>query len=286
MSSDQAFSAFSPLCPNGGWPMSCARQAVSTMSGSSPRRRASSRPIWATSSEWVSRLRAKSSPAVGLSTWVFAARRRSALECSSRARSRAKSLRLELCSSGSQRSSSCSPYPETLATTGIPFAFGQVDALGAGQLLGVEPVLRQGRLLRGSSATARTLGSHARVGHLRVECAEQVVELRERADHGEAGPQVAADRVALEIPGDMLADVPAGAFLAVEELHQQFGMPAEGAGDLAQAGLDRAGLRARVAERGREVAEEPRAPQAAAAGSVPVTVKMRKGIDSDHLTYL
>ena len=44
-----------------------------------------------------------------LSTWVLAARRRSALECSSRARSRAKSLRRVECSSGSHRSRSASP---------------------------------------------------------------------------------------------------------------------------------------------------------------------------------
>ena len=64
---------------------------------------------WATSSEWVSRLRAKSRPAAGLSTCVFAASLRSALECRSRARSRAKSLRLLECSSGNHLATSRSP---------------------------------------------------------------------------------------------------------------------------------------------------------------------------------
>ena len=56
-----ASSAFSPLCPNGGWPRSWDRHAVSTRSGSQPRDRPSSRPICATSSEWVRRVREKSS---------------------------------------------------------------------------------------------------------------------------------------------------------------------------------------------------------------------------------
>ena len=53
-------SACSPLCPNGGCPRSWARQAVSTRSGSQPSGRPSSRPICATSREWVSRVRRKS----------------------------------------------------------------------------------------------------------------------------------------------------------------------------------------------------------------------------------
>ena len=53
-------SATSPLCPNGGWPRSCARQAVSTRSGSQPSAAPSSRPTCAHSSECVSRVRGKS----------------------------------------------------------------------------------------------------------------------------------------------------------------------------------------------------------------------------------
>ena len=84
--------------------------------------------------------------------------------------------------------------------------------------------------------------------------------------------QVAADRVALEVPGDVLADVAAAALLAVEELDEQLGVPAERRRDLPERrvrlgarrllGVDLARARA---ERRREVAEQPRAPEAAAA---------------------
>jgi hypothetical protein len=77
MSSAQSLSARSPLWPNGGCPMSWLRHAVSTTSGDSSSAIASSRPTCATSSECVSRLRAKSAGLAGLSTCVFAARRRS-----------------------------------------------------------------------------------------------------------------------------------------------------------------------------------------------------------------
>ena len=89
-------SARSPLCPNGGWPMSWASPAVSTTSGSAPSSSAIARPIWATSSEWVSRVRGTpltSAPSPGPTTCVLPASRRSAAECSTRARSRANGLR-------------------------------------------------------------------------------------------------------------------------------------------------------------------------------------------------
>src|SRR5690606_4613074 len=103
----------------------------------------------ATSSECVSRLRAKSSPAVGLSTCAFAARRRSALECSRRARSRAKSLRREECSSGRARSASKSLYPPNRlapwsTATGVALPLGQVAALVAVELARLQPFVRQG----------------------------------------------------------------------------------------------------------------------------------------------
>ena len=107
MSSAQSLSARSPLCPNGGCPRSWLRQAVSTTSAETPSATASSRPTWATSSECVSRLRAKSAVLAGLSTWVFAASRRSPAECSTRARSRAKSSRSERCVSAKNRAASC-----------------------------------------------------------------------------------------------------------------------------------------------------------------------------------
>ncbi len=106
-----SFSARSPLCPNGGWPRSWARHAVSTMSGSQPSVVASSRPICATSRLCVSRLRTKSS-VPGPTTWVLAASRRSIALCSTRARSRANAVRPgRLTGSETQRSASCSSYP-------------------------------------------------------------------------------------------------------------------------------------------------------------------------------
>ncbi|OEV18705.1 hypothetical protein AN219_27850, partial [Streptomyces nanshensis] len=56
-------STASPLCPNGGCPRSWARQAVSTRSGSQPSAAPSSRPTWAHSREWVSRVRGVASQA-------------------------------------------------------------------------------------------------------------------------------------------------------------------------------------------------------------------------------
>ena len=102
--------AVSPLWPNGLWPMSCARQAASTRSGSQPISRPSSRPICAHSREWVSLVRGKSAePAV--TTWVLAASRRSAALCRTRARSRSKSLRpARLGGSATQRAVALSSY--------------------------------------------------------------------------------------------------------------------------------------------------------------------------------
>ena len=88
-------STVSPLWPKGGWPRSWDRHAASTTSGSQPSALPSSRPICATSSEWVRRLRTKSS-VCGATTCVLAASRRSAELCSTRARSRSKWLRWRL----------------------------------------------------------------------------------------------------------------------------------------------------------------------------------------------
>ncbi len=118
-------SARSPLCPKGGWPRSWARAAVSTMSASQPSVRPRSRATWATSSVWVSRLRTKSSVS-GPTTWVFAASRRSAAECTSRARSRSNGVRpcgaARLGGSSTQRARACSSYSgvDPIAATLLP----------------------------------------------------------------------------------------------------------------------------------------------------------------------
>src|SRR5690606_10729049 len=186
--------------------------AVSTTSGSSPRRAASSRPTWATSSEWVSRLRAKSSPAVGLSTCVFTASRRSADECRMRARSRAKSPRRLECCSGSRRSASASPYPgvESASATAVAqLGLGELGPVGLLQVAAVEPPLRERGRLRAARATARPLGVLPRVRLRPVEPREQLVDLVEARRLRERRPQFAAHGVALEVPRDVLADVAA-----------------------------------------------------------------------------
>lgn len=107
-------SARSPLCPNGGWPRSWARHAVSTTSGSHPSARPISRPTCATSRLCVRRVRTKSSEP-GPRTWVLAPSRRSAEEWTTRARSRSKGVRaLLLGGSGTQRSTSWAEYPRAL----------------------------------------------------------------------------------------------------------------------------------------------------------------------------
>ena len=86
--------------------MSCARQAVSTRSGSHPITEPMPRPIWAHSSEWVSRVRGKSAPTA--TTCVFAASRRSDALCRTRARSRSNALRpARLGGSATQRAVAC-----------------------------------------------------------------------------------------------------------------------------------------------------------------------------------
>ena len=107
-----------PVVPERRVAGSWASPAASTTSGSQPRAAPSVRAIWATSSEWVSRVRGKSAEPAS-TTWVVAASRRSAEECSTRARSRSKSVRgtapepagwARLPGSGTRRARSCSPY--------------------------------------------------------------------------------------------------------------------------------------------------------------------------------
>src|SRR5688572_856153 len=80
------------------------------MSGSQPRDAPSSRATWATSSEWVSRLRMKSSlPAPR--TCVLAESRRSAAECTTRARSRSNGVRpARFGGSATKRARASRPY--------------------------------------------------------------------------------------------------------------------------------------------------------------------------------
>ncbi len=106
------FSANSPLWPNGGWPRSWARQAVSTRSGSRFRALPISRPIWAHSREWVRRVRGLCIIwSTGATTWVLLASLRRASLWSTLARSRSNGLLSGFPGgSGTQRASSCWLY--------------------------------------------------------------------------------------------------------------------------------------------------------------------------------
>src|SRR5690606_339295 len=214
-----------------GCPRSWLRHAVSTTSAETPRALASSRPTCATSSEWVRRLRAKSAVLAGLSTWVFAASRRSAAECSTRARSREKSSRSDRWVSAKKRSASCSSYPAGTRTEGsaatvldLRSAHHVTDALP--DLAGVEPALRKRRALGRTGTTALALGAGARIRGV-AERSEKVVDLLQGRRTCESRPQLTADRVALEVPGDVLADVLAAAILVLEEVDQELSVPAE-----------------------------------------------------------
>src|SRR5690606_15078331 len=141
-----------------------------------------------------------------------------------RARSRAKSLRRDECSSGSIRSVSAGAYPgASSATCRVRFALGEPGPLRLVQLARGEPALRERRVLRAAGASALALRIRARVGLGGVELPEQLVDLVEARRPCERCAQLAAHRVPLEVPGDVLADVAAGTSLvAVEEVDEQF----------------------------------------------------------------
>ena len=123
------------------------------------------------------------------------------------------------------------------ATTVAQFGLGELGAVGLLQFAALEPAVGQARDLRGAGAAALALGVDARVRLVVVEAGEQLVDLVEARRARERRPQLAADRVALEVPGDVLADVAAGPVLVVEELDEQLGVALEGGGDLAEGRL-------------------------------------------------
>src|ERR1700730_10656037 len=141
--------------------MSWARPAMSTRSGSQPSPMAMPRPIWATSSEWVSRVR-------GVSLWrgptscVLPASRRRAALCRTRARSRAKSVRCSVSVPGSaapfrwsttRRCRSSSPYGSPITATDAQSASTTLWAMRIARLLGlVLAVLTDGVLLAPTAA--------------------------------------------------------------------------------------------------------------------------------------
>src|SRR5699024_9222323 len=221
---------FSPLWPKGGWPRSWERQAASTTSGSQPSSAPMSRPTCATSREWVSRVRTKSlEPAP--STWVFAPRRRSAEECSTRARSRWNGVRAcDFGGSVAHRCRSADVYPaggtgavaRAVASAltrspsrGVEFGLVKAGGMVGGQLAGVHPALGDLRRLGAPGAAAGALGVLARVGAVVVELGELRIEVGQRLHGGQAVAHLAADRVPLEVPGHVLAKVADAAALVL-----------------------------------------------------------------------
>ena len=238
ISSAHSLSARSPLWPNGGWPRSWLRQAVSTTSGDRRSAVASSRPDLRD----LERVREAVAGEVG------GARRAQHLRLGGEA---AKRRRMQ--------------HAGTVASEGVPLrsVLLVVESLGVLRLRS----RRAGRARRrrrpqpplwSSSASARAQdastprsreSSHpsGRAGRLGVPArprwpsaaapgygassssvAEELVDLGEARHGREAGAGVSADRVALEVPGDVLADVAAAAVLVFEELDEELRVTAEG----------------------------------------------------------
>ena len=115
-------SAASPLCPNGGWPRSCARHAVSTRSGSQPSAAPSSRPICA----HLERVGQPGPREVALprarppGSWPPAGGARR--ECSTRARSRSNgaAARRAWPARRTQRARACSSYAGDVGVASRP----------------------------------------------------------------------------------------------------------------------------------------------------------------------
>src|SRR5690606_11837500 len=114
--------------------------------------------------------------------------------------------------------------------------------------------------------------ARARVGGALVALAERRAQLREGRDHRERAARVPADRVALEVPGHVLAQVAhALALVAVEVLDHELAVPVDRGRDLAQPGTH--ALRT-ARERGREIGEEPGAALAAAPDDDAVAARL------------
>src|SRR5690606_28852014 len=100
-------------------------------------------------------------------------------------------------------------------------------------------LVRQRRALRATCTAALPLGIRSRVRSIVIELREQLVDVRQALRRRESGADVAADGIALEIPGDVLADVAASAILVIEEVDEQLSVTAERICDESKGGIDR-----------------------------------------------
>jgi hypothetical protein len=94
--------------------------------------------------------------------------------------------------------------------------------MGLLQLAAVEPAVGQVRHFRGAGAAALALSVRPGIRLVAVELREKVVDLGQAGAGRKGRSQLASYRVALEVPGDVLADVAARPVLVAEEVDQQF----------------------------------------------------------------
>ena len=292
MSAAQSLSARSPLWPNGGWPRSWLRHAVSTTSGASRRAVASSRPTWATSSECVSRLRAKSArpPGSAPASWRRGAAARGVQHAwPGRARSRcgARCAAREADAQCPRRRSRRDEPLGPSAATVVEFRFGEGRRMPpTSSRESSQPSGSAGRL----GVPARPRWPSARRAGVRASTSRACRGAR-RSRRGstrrEPRPRVAADRVALEVPGDVLADVAAAAVLVLEELDEQLGVAAERLRDEAERSVAPA-RRRRGTRRARSPNSHgrPRHPRPTTTPSHPVSAIMRTASSADQMSPL
>ena len=124
-------------------------------------------------------------------------------------------------------------------------------------------------------------------GASRVERGEQRVERRHRVDERERVADRRPGGESLEVPGDVLADVAAGALLLAVEVAR--GMPcASGAcrRPPRASGVTRAGVPAKAAARSVKSHGRPRQPRPTTTPSQPVSRTMRRASSADQMSPL
>src|SRR4051795_8473425 len=139
----------------------------------------------------------------------------------------------------------------------------------------VQPALRQRHALRRPGPPALALGRLPRPRLVEVELGQQLVQGCEGLDEGQLGTQVLSDTEALEVPGDVLADVAAALELVAVVVREQLGVAAHRGRHLGQ---PRPHTHRTAGERGGEVGEQPGPPQAATADHHAVAPRL-----PDHL---
>jgi hypothetical protein len=94
--------------------------------------------------------------------------------------------------------------------------------------LGIEPAFGQVRFFRGACAATGSFSIGSWIGNGAVHSGQQIAELGQCFDRSEFAAESPTDRVALEIPGYVFANVSHGfAFVPTKGIDQQFRMPVE-----------------------------------------------------------